>query len=136
MTAGRPRDSNSSFRMKKKAMARSLTLPANDFLPVLERKHLPELRREVNIRQAVCLGEERGDFLIAESGGSATDAGCQECHRRMMVGKTDELLNFPGHDLQWMFLFHRKIRHRDGISSALKSFTLSEDGTEVTKDII
>lgn len=96
-------------------------------LTVLIRKHLPELRREVNIREAIGSCKQRCDVLISPAGDAASDTGHKESQVRMAVGKHDEFIDFAGNG-------SKRARHRrDCITPSLKATSLAIDGTELFK---
>lgn len=93
-------------------------------LTVLVRKHLPELRREVNIREAIGSCKQRCDVLISPAGDAAADARDEELHFRVAVGEADEIFHVSGDGA------HRQVHRGDGVAPALQADALAVDGTE------
>lgn len=84
-----------------------------------------ERLRQTDVVQVCGGGEERRDFLVAEAGDAAADAGDEERQVGTAGGEGDELVNVGLDGVG------ASVHGGDGVALALKADALSPHGTEL-----
>jgi len=88
--------------------------------------HILPIRRQHDILHTMRCLEQRGDFVVGESGDAAADASDEERQLGVLPGEPDELIDIRTDG------FHAALHRGYGITLTLQANALPHDGPELT----